>query len=174
METKKLSTGKAALIYGLILGAIGVAFSIILHVMELDYQRSWANTAISILLIIILIVVGIYQFKTSNGGFLSLKEALKVGIGVALVGSIISIIYLLVLTNVIAPEFVDKSFEIAKPAMQEQYPKMTSAQIDDIIATQKKYFWITYPTIVIFNLFIGFVTALITGLALKKTKDTDY
>ncbi|WP_340198980.1 DUF4199 domain-containing protein [Ascidiimonas sp. W6] len=174
METKKLSTGKAALIYGLILGAISVAFSIMLYVMDLAYQTSWANTLISLLMIVTLIIVGIIQFRKANGGYLSVMQSLKVGIGVALVGSLLSIAYLLLLTNVIEPDFWDKSFEMAKPAMQEQYPKMTSSQIEDIVNTQKEYVWLTYPTIIIFNLFIGFVVSLIMGFVLKKEEDTDY
>jgi hypothetical protein len=173
METKKLSTGKAALIYGIILGVISVAFSVILYFMDLAYERNWASSLVSIIMIIILVIIGIVQFKISNSGYITIMESLKVGIGVALIGSILSILYLFILTTVIEPGFWEKSIEMAKPAMQEQYPRMTAEQIDQMIATQKKYYWLTYPTIVIFNLFIGFVVSLITGLIVKKSEDTN-
>lgn len=173
METKQLSTGQAALMYGIILGVISVAFSIILYVMDLAYERNWATTVVSVLMIVILIAIGIYQYKISNNGLITLSQALKVGIGVALIGGIFGLIYLAVLTNFIEPNFWDTTFERAKPEMLAQNPKMTPAQVDEIIAMQKKFAWMTYPTILVFNLFIGFVVALITGLIVKKSEDTN-
>lgn len=173
METKNTSTGKIALIYGVILGLISIAFSVMLYVMDLAYQRNWAASAVSIVMICALIFIGIYQFRSANEGYLSLPEALKVGIGVALIGSIFSIVYLWVLTTYIEPGFWDKTFELARIEMQENYVNLSSDKIDEIITTQKNYLWLTYPTILIFNIFIGFVMALIIGLILKKSRDTE-
>lgn len=40
--------------------------------------------------------------------------------------------------------------------------------MDQSIEMQKKFAWISYPVILIFNLILGFVTCLIGGLIMKK------
>ena len=170
MEDQSPKTGKFALNYGVLLAGITIAFSLMLYFMDMHYDRSFVTTAISIAAMIIIICIGIYQFKKSNAGYLSLSEALKVGIGVALVSAIIGILYMILFSNVIEPGFVDKSFEISKGIMAEENPNMTSEQINSAIETQKKFYWVTYPFILLFNIFIGFVVSLIAGFAMKKSE----
>ena len=170
MENQQIKTGSFALKYGALLGGIGITFGIMLVVMELHYEQSWAVTAVNIAIMIAAIIIGIYQFKKANGDYLSLSQALKVGIGVALVAAILNIIYMLILTNVIEPDFWDKSLEIGKSVMLEKNPNMTMEQANNAIEMQKKFMWITYPMILIFNIFVGFVISLIAGLAMKKEK----
>ena len=170
MENQQIKTGSFALKYGALLGGIGITFGIMLVVMELHYEQSWAVTAVNIAIMIAAIIIGIYQFKKANGDYLSLSQALKVGIGVALVAAILNIIYMLILTNIIEPDFWDKSLEIGKSVMLEKNPNMTMEQANNAIEMQKKFMWITYPMILIFNIFVGFVISLIAGLAMKKEK----
>ena len=170
MENQQIKTGSFALKYGALLGGIGITFGIMLVVMELHYEQSWAVTAVNIAIMIAAIIIGIYQFKKANGDYLSLSQALKVGIGVALVAAILNIIYMLILTNVIEPDFWDKSLEIGKSVMLEKNPNMIMEQANNAIEMQKKFMWITYPMILIFNIFVGFVISLIAGLAMKKEK----
>ncbi len=170
MESQPPKTAKYALNYGLILGGLGIVFSLMLYFMDMHYQQGWANTVVAIAIMIFVLILAIIQFKKANGGFLSLAQALKVGIGAALVGGIISVLYTLIFTNVIEPDFWDKSLEMSKPIMAERNPKLTPEQIDNALETQRKFMWVTYPFILIFNLFIGFVISLISGLALKKAE----
>ncbi|UOB17341.1 DUF4199 domain-containing protein [Abyssalbus ytuae] len=170
MENIEPKTGKFALNYGLLLGGITIVFSLMLFMMDMHYERSTATTIVNIAVMIAVICLAIYQFKKSNEGYLSLAQALKVGIGVALVAAVIGIIYMLIFTSLIEPEFWDKSFEMAKAVMAEQNPELTSDQINNAIEMQKKFLWLTYPFILLFNLFAGFVVSLIAGLAMKKSK----
>ncbi|TRZ43681.1 DUF4199 domain-containing protein [Robertkochia solimangrovi] len=172
MENLQPSTGKYALKFGIILAVAGIAFSLLLHFNDLQYSQSWANSLVSTLMLIIILVLAIYQFKKDNGGYLSLSQALKVGIGAAMIAGIISVIYLMLYVNVIEPEFMDRTAEITKSTLQ-QNPDLTPEQIETALKNQKEYFWITYPIVLIFNLFLGFVFSLITGLIMKKEK-SDY
>lgn len=169
MENTQPKTGKFALNYGIILGAINVVFSLMLYSMDLEYDQGIAKTIVSILILLGVIILAIVQFKKANNGTLILSQALKVGIGTALVGAIISIIYLLIYFNFIDPQFMEKSAEITKATMMEKNPELSQEQIDNMLAMQKKFFWLTYPTIIVFNLFVGFIVSLITGLAIKKS-----
>jgi len=170
MEDQSPKTGKFALNYGILLGAINVVFSLMLHFMDMQYDQGQAKNIISIFVLLAILVIAIYQFKKTNNGFLKLSEALKVGMGAALIAGIIVVLYLLIYFNFIDPGFVDKFSEISRAAMMENNPEMTTEQIENAITMQKDFFWITYPTILIFNLFVGFIVSLITGLAMKKSE----
>lgn len=167
MKNSQPKTGQFALIYGLILGAIGIAFSLMLYFMDLTYQQSWANSVVGIAILIAVVVIGIFQFKKANGGFLTLAQALKVGMGIALIGAVLSVLYTILFTSVIEPEFWQKNAEVAKAAMVEG-GKMTPEQIDVAVKQQLDFYWVAYPIILIFNIFFGFVVALIAGLVMKK------
>lgn len=167
MENSQPKTGQFALIYGLILGTVGIAFSLMLYFMDLTYQQSWANSVVGIAILVAVVVIGVFQYKKANGGFLTLAQALKVGMGVALVGALISVVYTMIFTSVIEPEFWDKTFEASKAAMLEN-SKLTPEQVDATIAQQRQFYWMTYPFILITNIFLGFITALIAGLIMKK------
>jgi len=170
-QIEPIKTRSFSLKYGLILGLVSVVFGVMLFTMDLHYQRSTANTIISIAFIIAVIILAIYQFKKENGSYISLSQALKIGLGVAVIAGIIAIIYTAILLNVLDPEFMDKSFEYAKPALLEQNPNLTEEQLEQNKEIQKNFAWITYPVILIFNLFVGFVVSLIVGLIMKKSKN---
>ncbi|MGB5271086.1 MAG: DUF4199 domain-containing protein, partial [Eudoraea sp.] len=91
MEENQPKTGKFSLNYGLILGAIGVIFGIMLYSMDAHYSQDPSNTVISILIMVGVIIWGIINFRKANEGFLTLSEALKLGAGIALVAGIITV-----------------------------------------------------------------------------------
>ncbi len=170
MENTQPKTGKYALNYGLLLGGVGVVFNLMLFSMDLHYERGFAIQAVGIVIAIAAIVLGIYQFKKANQGFLTISEALKLGAGIALIGGIIGIIYFFVLSNFMEPGFMDKMYEIGKQQAMETNPQLTEEQIDQGIEMQKKFAWLAYPVILIINIVIGLVVGLVTGLIMKKSK----
>ncbi|MDF0716309.1 DUF4199 domain-containing protein [Muricauda sp. 334s03] len=173
MEEQQPKTGKFALNYGLLLGVIGVVFGVMLYTQKMHYETSTAVIVISIVLLAAIIFVGVNAFKKANGGYLSISEALKIGVGIALVGAIISLLYQFVLTNYIEPDFMDKAMEIAKPKAMAQNPNMTEEQWEQGVEMQKSFAWIQYPVLLIMNSVLGLVLGLVTGLILKKSK-ADY
>ncbi|MGS2760717.1 DUF4199 domain-containing protein [Sinomicrobium sp. M5D2P9] len=169
-ETKQPTTGKFALIYGLLIGVAGIIFSLMLHFMDMQYDQSASKQIISTLILVVIIFFAIYQFKKTQHGFLTISDSLKIGIGAAAISGIITVLYLLLYVNVIEPDFHEKLAALSRTTMVEQNPALTQDQIDNAIQMQQKFFWITYPIILIFNMFIGFVVALIVGAILKKTE----
>ncbi|WP_343485986.1 DUF4199 domain-containing protein [Allomuricauda sp. d1] len=162
-------TGKFALNYGLILGALFVVFGIMLFLQDAHTSRSSVNQIISIVLMIGVIFWGVFNFRKANGGYLKLGEALKIGTGIALISAIIYIIYMLVLVNVLDTEFPVKVAELQKAAAEEAGVASTE-QIQQQYDGTINYFWITYPFILIFNIILGLVIGLIAGLIFKKAK----
>jgi len=169
MEENQPKTGKYALNYGLILGLIGVAFQFMLFTMDAHTTRNTASQVIGIVLGIAIIIWGIFSFRKANGGYLTLGESLKIGAGIALVAGIISVIYILFLSNVLDPEYATKVAEMQKAA-DEAAGQLSAQQIQQRYDGTINYFWISYPFILIFNILIGLIVGLIGGLILKKQK----
>ena len=173
MENQQPKTGKFALNYGLLLGAIGIVYSLMKYFMDLQYQQTAADWIISILLILGILTLSIYQYKKTNHGFLKLSQAIKLGLGVALVGALVSIVYLIIYFNVIDPNFMENSEGVARASIVENNPDFTNEQINNALEMREKFFWIVYPYVIIFNLLVGLVVSLIAGLIMKKSP-SDY
>lgn len=170
MEEQQVKTGKFALNYGALLGIISVVFGVMLYTQKMHYETSTAVIVISILIMAAIVFLAVNAFKKANGGFLKISDALKVAVGLALVGTIISLLYQYVLTHFIEPDFMDKAMEIAKPKAMANNPNMTEEQWQQGVEMQKSFAWIQYPVVLIMNSVIGLVLGLITGLILKKSQ----
>ncbi|MEM8999265.1 MAG: DUF4199 domain-containing protein [Bacteroidota bacterium] len=169
MEENQPKTGTFSLNYGLILGGLSVAFGVMLFLQDAHTSQSSANQIIGIVMMAAVVFWGIYSFKKANQGYLTIGEALKLGTGIALISAIVYIVYLLILSNLLDPDFALKVAEAQKAAAEEAgtaSPEQIQQQYDGTI----NYFWITYPIILIFNIVIGLVLGLISGLILKKSK----
>ncbi len=169
MEENQPKTGKFALNFGLILGALSVVFAIMLFIQEAHTVQSTANQIIGIVMMIGVIIWAIYSFKKANSGFLSLGDALKIGAGVAVISAIVYIVYMLVLTNFLDPDFAVSIAENQKAAAEEA-GEMSTQQIQQQYDGTINFFWITYPFILIFNTIVGLLIGLVGGLILKKAK----
>tara|TARA_R110000868_G_scaffold121034_2_gene321111 strand:+ start:7154 stop:7675 length:522 start_codon:yes stop_codon:yes gene_type:complete len=173
MENKQPTTGKFGLIYGVIAAVIGIVFTFMLMAGDMLYDQSPIKSIVQILIFVVVVVIAIFNFKKANNGYLSLGQALGLGAITALVAAVISILFTYLLSSVIVPDFWEKTAEISRITIQESNPSMTADDIENAIAMQSKFSWFIYPAILIMNLFIGFITALITGLILKKTENLD-
>ncbi|NDV17381.1 DUF4199 family protein [Muricauda sp. TY007] len=173
MEEQQPKTGKFALNYGLLLGVISVVFGVMLYTQKMHYERNTAIIVISIVIMAAIVFMAVNAFKKANGGYLTISEALKVAVGAALIGAVISLAYQFVLTNFIEPDFMDKAIEMAKPKAMEQNPSMTEEQWEQGVEMQKSLSWLQYPIGLIINCVLGLILGLITGLILKKSK-ADY
>lgn len=172
MEIKKGSVKKVALQYGLILGLISILLAVVVYVMGQTYEQPWWQSVLGIGIMIVFVVYGIKAFKSDNGGFLSLGEALKTGLAISLISGIIGILFNLVFMTVIEPDFQANIMEKAQIDMVEQNPNMTDEQIEMAMGFTETF---TSPLIIsamaiIGSLFIGFIISLIAGLIMKVNK----
>ena len=169
MEENQPKTGKYALTYGAILGGISVVFALMLYSVDMHYQGGMIVGVVSIALMLAAIVFGMIQFKKANNGFMTLGQAMKVGVGIALVGGIIGILFNQIMANVIDPEMMNKAMEFQKAALAES-TKMTPDQIDAQMEMGKKF---STPGIqiafgLLFSIILGSILSLISGAILKK------
>ena len=172
MEESKPKIGKFSLTYGLILGLIGVVFGIMLYSMDAHTSQETSNTVINIVITVAVIIWGLYAFRKANGGYLKLGQAIKLGIGISLVAGVISVLYTILMANVIDPDFAVKIAENQKAAA-EAAGVMSDAQIQQQYDGTVNYFWISYPFILIASIIFGLIVGLVGGLVLKKA-EPDY
>lgn len=172
MENQKITTAKTALNFGLILGGISLVYSLMLFFLDMHYQGETATSLIGYALLIGLVLWAIMHFKKNNDGYISLSEALKTGVGTALISAIIVCIYTIIMIQYLDPEFLDKSIEYQKQKMLQENPEISVESVNKMFDMQKEFSgpFIISGFIIIFNLFFGFIISLIVGLIVKKSK----
>ena len=173
MENQQTSAKQVMLNYGLILGFAGILINVAVFAMGKTYDPHWSVMVIGILVTIAVIVMGIKKVTESKNGFLSLGDALKTGLGIALIAGVISVIYTFIFTNYIEPEYFERMAEVQQQKMLEQYPNMSDEQIENAMEMTKKMSGIgmTAAVSLIGSLFIGFIISLIAGLIMKKSEE---
>lgn len=169
---QSLTTGKAALIYGGLLGASSTVFGFMLYFLDMHYQQSTIQTVVSIGLMIGFTIWGMVAFRQSNDGYISLSEALKIGMGVSLISGIIGIAMSLLVTEVLDPNTMEKAMDIAFEKVRIDNPELTEEQISASREMQERFSTpvIRSTFLIIWTLFIGFIISLIGGLVVKKSQ----
>ena len=154
--------------FGLIAAGIGIVFSLMLYFMDMMYDRSPVIRAINILIPATLAILAIGAFKKDNSGLLSLKQSIKLGVGVFLVAGIIGLIYFAIFINVLEPDFITNTAQLQADILRETKPEIGEDMIQMQQENTEKFFYISFPFILIMNVLIGLVVGLITGLFAKK------
>ena len=158
--------------YGIILGSISIVFQLMLFFLDMHYKNDSTAGILSLLITSGILIYSFIVFKKDNEGYLSLSEALKIGLGVSLVSALIGIIYTQLLVNFLDPETMKKSLELSMDTMRAQNPEIPQEALDTARSIQEK---MSSPLIfsavqIIFSLFFGFIISLIGGLIIKKSR----
>ena len=132
MENQQGSLKTTMITYGLILGGISVVFQLMLFFLDMHYQQPPAVGIISIVIMVGVLIYAFIQFKKQNEGFISLSEALKIGLGISLISALIGTVYSLILTNVLDPDTIEKTIDFAFEKMRADNPELTKDQINKI------------------------------------------
>ncbi|NDE28738.1 MAG: DUF4199 domain-containing protein [Flavobacteriia bacterium] len=172
MEENKLTIKSTILTYGLILGGISVAFNLMLYFLDMHYQQNAAAGYVGIALMIGVLMYAFIVFKKHNEGYLSLSEALKIGLGISLIAGLIGVLYAFVLTEFLDPDMMNKALDLQFEKMRVENPEMSQEQLDMSREMADKF---SSPLIrsafqLIGALFIGFIISLIGGLIVKKSR----
>ena len=157
--------------YGIIISIITIAFSLMIHFMDLTYSGSSVPQIVNYAVSAACIIIAIVSFRSANGGLLSVRQAVKLGTATALVSGILTVVYLLLFINVIEPDFVEKlGSEVTAKQIAEKNPQLTSEQIQQAVDMQSQFFWVSYPFILIFSCLYGLVIGWVTGLFTKRNQ----
>lgn len=172
MIKSEIQTSTYALNYGTLIGIVTVVFNLMLFFLDAHYQGGTLASVVPLLISVGFINYGIFQYRKDNNGFVSISESLKLGVGAALIAGIIGTIYGLLLTEFLDPQFMDKTFEIARQKMLEGNKELSIEDANNAIEVSKNF--ATIPIRIagglLGSLFFGFFISLIGGLILKKSK----
>tara|TARA_R110001632_G_scaffold195268_1_gene316888 strand:+ start:279 stop:833 length:555 start_codon:yes stop_codon:yes gene_type:complete len=158
---------------GVALGIISILFSVISYVMGNQFQPHWSVQLIGFLTFIYFILSGVNAFKKEKGGFLKLGEALKIGLGIALISAIIGVIYFVIFTQFIETNYFVEYTDWQRDTVLESRPNATDAEIKQIdvgMEMQKPFMntGVFSAVQLMMGLFLGFIVSLIGGLFMKK------
>ncbi len=186
MESLEQPLYKFALKYGLILAAIPTIYNIGLVIMGLHLDYNYygdglgeSYTKARSFLLPVILFIAIYIYKKSNSGTLRLKEALKIGLWIFLINTIVVIGYNLFFRFIIEPEFATKFYELNREQIytilleghQEIGRDYTQADMDIHVSRNGSVWNMLFANVVlnfVFMLFFSFVIGLI--LKRKQTK----
>jgi len=172
MNPKNPSLKSIIITYGLLLGGISVVFQLMLFFLDMHYKNDTTAGIVSLVIMIGIMLYAFFQYRKSNEGFLSLGEALKMGIGIALVSALIGIVYTQVLINVLDPDTMQKQMELSMETLKAENPEIPQEALETARSIQEK---MSSPLIltaiqIVFALFFGFIISLIGGLIVKKSR----
>lgn len=169
MESQKLSPGKFALNYGLLLGLLMIIIGVISYVTGWALElKQWPNW-IYYIAFPVTIFYAISKYKKTNDNLLSLGEAIKIGLAIGLISALVYAVYGLIFNYVIDPEFMSQIMEATKDKMLEN-PNLTEEIVDKQLEMMEKFMnpvigtaiWIALSAL------FGLIYSLIGGLIMKR------
>ncbi len=173
MENQPTVSRKSIMInYGVLFGFASIITQLLIYVFGNIYEPHWSFIVLSVAVTTIFIVLGIKKVKDSQGGFLSMGEAIKTGLGIALISSIIYSLYLVVFQHVIEPSYFDNLALLQERTIIEQNPQMTDEQLEQAkgFAAMFNNSGVNVAITIVFSLFLGLIISFFSGLVMKKAE----
>ncbi|WP_315504550.1 DUF4199 domain-containing protein [Capnocytophaga sputigena] len=174
METKNVNFLSIALRNGILLGLASVAFTVLLYVTDFLYTDNTLlaiiTWLINIAISVVFIVIAVEQYKKANEGFLSIGEAIKVGVLVAVIAGVIGAIYQVIYATIIDPDYYDKVVEVAmkKMSAMANFNEEQLEEFQDKMYANKPSIASSFSTSIVFSAIGGLIISAIVGAVKKK------
>lgn len=152
--------------YGLSLGLIWAIYGLIRHITDNRASTSWGIVIIELLIHVTIIISSFYVYKLANNGFSKLNQALKIGLRVALIATIIYIISDIFLLKIISPETM---YELIKSSNQLSENK--SIDKDTTTYIESNFFLINILASTILYPTLGVLISLFGGAIMQKNRN---
>jgi hypothetical protein len=168
MEHEAPSLKPIAYTYGSYSALLSITGLITMYVLNID--KSWTLSLISSLISILIFVYGIKTFKNANANILTLGQAIKVGLAIAVIGGVITALYSYVHYEYIYPEFIEMQKETAYNQMMESNPNMTEEQVEQAMGISSIFMNSTFFSLsaILGSLIFGLIVSLIAGLIMRS------
>jgi hypothetical protein len=166
METK-VSVWKANLNNGLILGLIGVVFTLILYFLDLLLNKTLSYILFPINLVVLYFMLKSYRDNFLNGN-MTYGQSVGAGVIIFLYSTIISVIFSYILYKYIDPGLIGKILAASEESLAKR--GMTQEQIDTGMAMTKKLMTPGFMVItgLLAGMFFGTIISLIMSIFTKK------
>jgi len=150
-EKTKAPFLKPALIYGAILGFVGIVLSLIFYFLNLTFKgwTNWLSLAIGIVVLVYCLVAYRNEYL---GGFASYGKLFLMALVIGFIASILGAAFNYLLHAVIDPDLVEKSRIMAEERIMNN-PRIPESMYDDMMERVERNLGLTRMTL----------TALISG-----------
>lgn len=174
MEDQPKVTRKSIMLnYGLLLGFVSIVIALLNYVFGDLYNPHWIMIVASTVSSIAIIVLGIKKVKEFNGGFLSIGEAIKTGLGISLISALIYSVYVAVFFNFIETSYFENMALVQEQKILEKYPNLTDEQMEGALKNAAMFnnTGANITLTIIVSLFFGLIISFISGLIMKRTEE---
>ncbi|CAM1370548.1 DUF4199 domain-containing protein [Tenacibaculum xiamenense] len=169
----QISSKNTILNYGLYAGGLSILLALVFYALGKAADPGIALSLIASIAPLTLLVLGIRKFKSLNNGYLTWGQAVKIGVGIAMVWGVLALGFNYVLENVIAPELIEQKLEVARTTMENW--GISEDDIEKSLEDQKNQSpFLGIAMGLLFFAFMGFVVSAIAGAIMKKTEEVEY
>ena len=170
----QVSSKSTMLNYGLVLGLTTIFINLIAYAIGIHLDQDWRIGLLGFIAMIIIIVLGIRNFKAVNSNLITWGQCVKIGVGISIISAVIGIVYNLIFINFIEPEFMNLLME--KQVMAWEEANMTSEQIEGAKSMMETFSSpaITSAIGIVAAAFFGFIISAIAGAIMKRTEEDQY
>jgi hypothetical protein len=167
MENKNTSVFYNGLVWGAILGLVGIIYNVILYMLDMNLNQAMGY--LGFLITIIVLIIAIRSFRDNvRGGVLPFGPAFSFGFVVILVSGVIGIIYAYILWTVIDPDIIGRMKDMQMEKMLEK--GLPEEAVDQAMEISGKFTTPLMMTIfgLLSSVFFGTIIALIIAAIFKK------
>lgn len=164
---QKVSVWKANLTNGLILGLIGIVYSLVMYFLDLTFNKTQAYIFYLVLIVVLYFLLKSYRDNYLHG-FITYGQSVGAGIIIFIYNSIITAVFIYILYTLIDPGLTAKQLEFVEETMLKKgIPQETLEKAMDI---QRKMLVpeIMAPFSILGNMITGVVLSLLVSIFVRK------
>lgn len=164
---EKVSVWKANLTNGVILGLIGIVYTLVVYFFDLTLNKVQGYVFLVILIVALYILIKSYRDNFLHGQ-MTYGQAVGSGMVIFLYYSIITAIFTYILFAYIDPGLIDKQIAYAEEIMQKR--GLPQEAMDAAMKIQQKMIkpGIIAPMSLLSNMLYGLIMSLIIGIFVKN------
>ncbi len=164
---EKVSVWKANLTNGVILGLIGIVYTLVVYFLDLTLNKVQGYVFLVILIVALYFLIKSYRDNYLHGQ-MTYGQAVGSGMVIFLYYSIITAIFTYILFAFIDPGLIDKQIAYAEEIMQKR--GLPQEAMDTAMKIQQKMIkpGIIAPMSLLSSMLYGLIMSLIVGIFVKK------
>jgi len=166
MDTN-VNVWKANLVNGLILGLIGIVYSLVMYFLDLTFEQWQGWIWIVLQIVILFLLVKTYRDNYRHG-VITFGQALGAGVVICLYNAVISAIFIYLLYTVIDTNLMDKQLAYTEGLLLER--GLPEEAVEMSMKIQKKIMVpeVMAPISILGSMFYGLIMSLIVAAFVRK------
>lgn len=173
MNRKEASKLSHIIRFGLLLAVIWSIYKLTNNLLHINYENNKILFVIEIIIHFGITPFFIYNYKVKNDGYITLKQAVLIGLAIVSIGSVISVSHDYIFDHFIEKDLIIEKIEARRIKIASKNPDFSKDAIDHEIQKliRDKFDKFQYIIELIWNLSLGLITSLLTGALMQKNRD---